>query len=160
MNEKQPKKKTITTRKKVRFTGTQKYINQDTGEIVEMNVTEIEERDANFHKVWLGHVIQSLDLIGNKKINILTFIMSNLNKENQFLYTYSMIEAETGISRKTIADTMTALQESDFLKKVKNGHYEVNPDQIFKGGKNSRMDILLRYKNLSSLASQEKEDDN
>ena len=53
--------------KKVKFSGTQKFIKQDTGEIVEMNVTEIEERDANFHKVWLGHVIQSLDLIGNKK---------------------------------------------------------------------------------------------
>lgn len=39
------------------FSGTQKFIKQDTGGIVEMNVTEIEERDANFHKVWLGHVI-------------------------------------------------------------------------------------------------------
>jgi hypothetical protein len=83
--------------------------------------------------------------------------MDNLNKENQFLYTYSMIEKETGISRRTIADTMTALQESDFLKKVKNGHYEVNPDQIFKGGKKSRMDILLRYKNLSALTEDEED---
>ena len=157
MDEKRKKKKIMTTRKKIKFSGTQKYINQDTGEIVEMNVTEIEERDANFHKVWLGHVIQSLDLIGNKKIHILTFIMDNLNKENQFLYTYSMIEKETGISRRTIADTMTALQESDFLKKVKNGHYEVNPDQIFKGGKKSRMDILLRYKNLSALTEDEED---
>ncbi|MBG9472290.1 replication/maintenance protein RepL [Priestia megaterium] len=157
MDEKEKKKKIMTTRKKIKFSGTQKYINQDTGEIVEMNVTEIEERDANFHKVWLGHVIQSLDLIGNKKIHILTFIMDNLNKENQFLYTYSMIEKETGISRRTIADTMTALQESDFLKKVKNGHYEVNPDQIFKGGKKSRMDILLRYKNLSALTEDEED---
>jgi len=157
MSEKGKKKKIMTTRKKIKFSGTQKYINQDTGEIVEMNVTEIEERDANFHKVWLGHVIQSLDLIGNKKIHILTFIMDNLNKENQFLYTYSMIEKETGISRRTIADTMTALQESDFLKKVKNGHYEVNPDQIFKGGKKSRMDILLRYKNLSALTEDEED---
>ncbi|TKD48702.1 replication/maintenance protein RepL [Streptococcus mitis] len=157
MDEKGKKKKIMTTRKKIKFSGTQKYINQDTGEIVEMNVTEIEERDANFHKVWLGHVIQSLDLIGNKKIHILTSIMDNLNKENQFLYTYSMIEKETGISRRTIADTMTALQESDFLKKVKNGHYEVNPDQIFKGGKKSRMDILLRYKNLSALTEDEED---
>ncbi|WP_430060100.1 replication/maintenance protein RepL, partial [Priestia aryabhattai] len=53
MDEKEKKKKIMTTRKKIKFSGTQKYINQDTGEIVEMNVTEIEERDANFHKVWL-----------------------------------------------------------------------------------------------------------
>ncbi|HDR8306450.1 TPA: replication/maintenance protein RepL, partial [Bacillus cereus] len=30
-----------------------------------MNVINVEERDANFHKLWLGHIIQSLDLIGN-----------------------------------------------------------------------------------------------
>ncbi|HDR7214965.1 replication/maintenance protein RepL [Heyndrickxia sporothermodurans] len=141
----------ITTRKKVKFTGTQKYINQDTGEIVEMNVTEIEERDANFHKIWLGHVMESLDIIGNKKVKILQFIINNMNKENQFLYTYSMIEKETNISRATIAETMTSLQSADFLKKVKNGHYEINPDVIFKGGKNARMDILIRYKNLTAI---------
>ncbi|MBY6273297.1 MAG: replication/maintenance protein, partial [Bacillaceae bacterium] len=28
-----------------------------------------------------------------------------------------------------------ALQESDFLNNVKSGHYEINPDVIFKGGK-------------------------
>ena len=116
-----------------------------------MNVTEIEERDANFHKIWLGHVMESLDIIGNKKVKILQFIINNMNKENQFLYTYSMIEKETNISRATIAETMTSLQSADFLKKVKNGHYEINPDVIFKGGKNARMDILIRYKNLTAI---------
>src|SRR5690606_40179907 len=106
----------ITTRKKVKFTGTQKYINQDTGEIVEMSVTEIEERDANFHKIWLGHVMESLDIIGNKKVKILQFIINNMNKENQFLYTYSMIEKETNISRATIAETMRSEEHTSELQ--------------------------------------------
>ena len=44
-----------TTRKKVKVIGTETYIKQDTGEIAEMQVVKIEERDANFHKLWLGH---------------------------------------------------------------------------------------------------------
>ena len=56
-----------TTRKKVKVIGTETYIKQDTGEIAEMQVVKIEERDANFHKLWLGHILQSIDLIGNQK---------------------------------------------------------------------------------------------
>ena len=53
-----------TTRKKVKVVGTETYINQKTGELQEMQVIDIEERDANFHKLWLGHILQSIDLIG------------------------------------------------------------------------------------------------
>ena len=58
-----------TTRKKVKVVGTETYINQKTGELQEMQVIDIEERDANFHKLWLGHILQSIDLIGNQKEN-------------------------------------------------------------------------------------------
>ena len=59
-----------TTRKKVKVIGTETYIKQDTGEIAEMQVVKIEERDANFHKLWLGHILQSIDLIGNQKTKL------------------------------------------------------------------------------------------
>ena len=42
-----------TTRKKVKIVGRENYINQNTGEIKEMKIINIEERDANFHKIWL-----------------------------------------------------------------------------------------------------------
>ena len=46
-----------TTRKKVKVIGTETYIKQSTGEIEEMQVMKIEERDANFHKLWLEHIL-------------------------------------------------------------------------------------------------------
>ena len=55
---------------KVKVIGTETYIKQDTGEIAEMQVVKIEERDANFHKLWLGHILQSIDLIGNQKTKL------------------------------------------------------------------------------------------
>lgn len=134
-----------TTRKKIKVIGTETYIKQDTGEIKEMNVINVEERDANFHKLWLGHIIQSLDLIGNKKIKVLNFIMNNLNSENYFLMTQQEMEKALGISRKTISDTMKALQESDFLTLVRSGTYRINPDVLFKGGKNNRLSVLIEY---------------
>lgn len=138
-------KKPKATRKKVKFVGVKKFIDADTGEVVEMNVTDIEERDANFHKIWLGHMLESLDMIGNQKIRVAMFIMNNINRDNEFLMTYRGIQDETGISLQTISDTMKALQESDFLQKVRNGYYRINPDVIYKGGKSDRLNVLLKY---------------
>src|SRR5690625_354975 len=78
-----------TTRKKVKFLGTKEFIDASTGEKETMQVTNIEERDANFHKIWLGHMLESLDMIGNQKIRVAMFIMENINKENELIMTRS-----------------------------------------------------------------------
>lgn len=140
-------KKPKTTRKKIKILGTKEFIDSDTGEIHKMQVTDIEDRDANFHKIWLGHLLETLDLIGNKKIKVAMFIMNDLNIENQFLGTHRYIAEKTGVSLPTVTETMSILQESDFLIKVRNGFYRVNPEILFKGGKNNRMNVLLRYTN-------------
>lgn len=133
-----------TTRKKSKIIGEQQLFTED-GEIISCHVVQIEERDANFHKIWLGHIIQSLDLIGNQKIRLANFILANLDRENKLVMTQRKIAEKSGISIGTIISTMKALQEGNFLTKINSGAYQVNPDIIFKGGKNDRMNILLQY---------------
>src|SRR5699024_3167518 len=134
-----------TTRKNVKFLGTKKFIDASTEEKETMQVKNIEERDANFHKIWLGHMLESLDMIGNQKIRVAIFIMENINKENELIMTYRVIAEKTNTSLQIVSETMKALQESNLLSKIRNGYYRVNPDVIFKGGRNDRMNVLLRY---------------
>ena len=47
------------TTKKVKVIGIRKYINQDSGEIEDFQVVNIEEIDFNFHKIWLNHIINN-----------------------------------------------------------------------------------------------------
>lgn len=136
------------TRKKVKVLGTETYVNERTGEVQEMQVISVEERDANFHKLWLGHIVEALDMLGSKKLKIVTYIMQNLNEENMFIMTYRKLERKLGVSRPTIAETFKTLQEANFLKRVQNGVYQVNPDVIFKGGKSKRLSVLIQYKKL------------
>src|SRR5699024_11124052 len=110
-----------TTRKKVKLLGTKEFIDARTGEKETMKVTNIEERDANFHKIWKGHMIESNDMKGNQKIRIEMYIIKKNKKEKK-------------IKKK-----------SNLLSKIRNGYYRVNPDVIFKGGRNDRMNVLLRY---------------
>lgn len=141
---------TKTTRKKTKVVGKQAYINPITGELVEMYVSTIEERDCNFEKIWLGHIAQALDIIGNKKMKVVTYIMQNRTNDNLFTKTQMEIEQESGVSRKTVHKTLKALQEADFTAKIHSGLYRVNPDVIFKGTRNNRMNILLMYKDESN----------
>src|SRR5699024_4282104 len=134
-----------TTRKKVKFLGTKEFIDASTGEKETMQVTNIEERDANFHKIWLGHMLESLDMIGKQKIRGAMFIMENINKKNESIMRNRVIAEKTNTSLQSVSEKMKALQESNILSKIRNGYYRVKPDVIFKDGRNDRMNVLLRY---------------
>src|SRR5699024_7333424 len=96
-----------------------------------MQVTNIEERDANFHKIWLGHMLESLDMIGNQKIRVAMFIMENINKENELIMTYRVIAEKTNTSLQTDSETMKALQESNLLRKIRKGYNKRETDYMF-----------------------------
>lgn len=138
-----------TTRKKVKVIGKETYIKQETGELSEMQVVSIEERDANFHKIWLEHIIHSMDIIGNQKIRFAFWLLDNMNSENQITMTYRQMSEKSGVSLDTVQRTIKALTDSNFLQRYNIGVYQVNPDVIFKGGKNNRLNILLKYNNIN-----------
>lgn len=134
-----------TTRKKVKVVGTQTYINQTTGELTEMEVIEVEERDFNFHKLWIKYIIHSIDLIGNKKTKLAFWIVDQVDKENKLTMTIEQIAKKSGYCYQTVHRTITALIESNFLIKINSGAYRINPDVMFKGGKTDRLNVLTKY---------------
>ena len=133
------------TTKKVKVIGTQQYINSNTGETEDFSVVSVEERDFNFHKVWMRNFIATLDIVGNQKTRLCFWIIDNLNKDNMLTYTYRQIADKTGMSLDTVRVTMKCLLEADFLRKHNQGCYIVNPDIVFKGSRTGRMNILTQY---------------
>lgn len=144
---KQQKQNTI---KKIKVIGNQQYINFNTGEIEDFQVTSVEERDFNFTKVWMKSFISTLDLVGNQKTKLAFWLIENLNKENQLTMTYRQISEKTNISLETVRKTMAILLEVNFLKRINQGVYQVNPDILFKGNKNTRLNLLTQYNNLDN----------
>lgn len=136
------------TTKKVKIIGTQQYINTTDGTVEDFQVMKIEERDFNFHKVWLEHIISSLDLIGNQKTRLAFWIIDHLDKENKLTMTYRQIADKSNISLETVRITMRSLMDSNFLERINQGAYRVNPDVIFKGGKTDRLNVLYQYQDI------------
>lgn len=136
---------TKVTTKKVKVVGKTEYIRKDTGEIEEMQVISVEERDFNFHKLWLRNILTTVDLIGNQKMKLAFWIIEHLDYENKLIYSYEQMAKETGISLDTVKRTMKALMECNFLKKKFGGCYIVNPDMLYKGSHQTRMNVLIQY---------------
>ena len=133
------------TSKKVRVVGCQDYINPNTGELVTMQVTSVEERDFGFAKVWMRSFLATLDLVGNAKTKVAFWVVDHITKENMLPYTYRQIAQETGMSLDTVAKTMTTLLEADFLRRKNQGCYILNPSIVFKGTRAGRLNVMTEY---------------
>lgn len=151
------------TTKKQKFVGYKELQDPQTGEVYPMQMNVIEDRDFNFHKVWLQHLINGLDEISNQKLRLAFWIIDNLNKENQLIMTQRVIAEKSGISLQTVSRTMKLLCEPTnedtipFLQKINSGAYRVNPDVLFKGSHSNRMGVCYEYVKTDS---QNKEKDN
>lgn len=133
------------THKKQKFVGSKTLVDPETGEQYPMQMNVIEDRDFNFHKVWLQHLIQGLDSISNQKLRLAFWIIDNLNNDNQLVMTQRKMSEKTGMSIQTVSRTIKALCESDFLQKINSGAYRVNPNVLFKGSHNNRMGVCYQY---------------
>lgn len=132
-------------RKKVKVVGTEKFVNQRTGEVEEMLVTEVEERDFNFTKVFMYSLLPQLEVIGNKKIAVCTWIIDHLSSDNVLIATVEQISKDTEISVETVRVTLKKLIECDFLRREVKGVYVVNPEVLFKGSSGARQNALFRF---------------
>lgn len=139
------------TSKKVKIIGTQSYINPNTGEIIDMEVSQIEERDFNFSKVWMRNFIAALDIVGNKKTKLCYWIIENINKENMLIGTLRDISKQTNTSLETVRTTIDILLDADFLRRKSQGVYIVNPNIVFKGGRGNRLNVLTQYNSSTKV---------
>ena len=75
------------------------------------------------------------------------WIIEHLDYENKLTYTsFRQIQEETGISLETISRTMKTLIECNFIKRKNGGCYIVNPDMLYKGNHQTRINVLIQYR--------------
>ena len=147
-----PKPKSARIKKRVKKTkmmeiGTKKYIDPKTGEEIEVTlIRKNVHKDYNFHKIWLQDLLNILNSFGNKKIKILSYLLSIMrNEDNTVSVTYREIEEAIGVNKMTISATIRELIEANVLKKLKPATYQFNPAIIVKGNSGKRQMLLVEY---------------
>ena len=128
--------------------GTKKrrLLDEDTGERI--LVDQITKRSYGIKQFWKCYLMDFLTVLGiidNKQVDIFIYIVENTNQStNMFVGTYKKIAKDVGVSEPTIAKIMRKLQDNNFIKKVQNGLWLVNPNILMKGNDTKRQ-ILLSY---------------
>ena len=130
--------------------GEKELIDPATGEVIKTTyIVKKYQGDFNFHKVWLADLLNVLEVVGNKKLKVIRWILSNINnKTNQIIGTHQKISEKIGVSRVVVSQTFKLLQDADFLVKEQNGVYKINPLILVQGDNKKRQSILVEYKEL------------
>jgi DNA-binding Lrp family transcriptional regulator len=137
--------------------GSEAYIKEETGERVVAQTVYQEATDSNFEKIWLAHVLVSLNELGNKKIRILGYLFKNrIVSHNIVPKTVQDIANETGISYPTVLDTIKILEKNGLIKR-KTGKIYLDPGMIFKGTHDNRMRIMFEFRNINTNTTPEEE---
>jgi len=96
-------------------------------------------------RVWFADLLSVLGLFENKQFEVFCYIMEHVNlSENIFIGSFDKIARETGISKSTVCRIIPKLIKADFMVKVQNGVYRINP-AILMMGKDTKRHLLISY---------------
>lgn len=117
-----------------------------TGELIHVDqITKMVYGSKNFWKCYLMDFLTVLGIFDSKQVDVFIYIIENTNQSNNvFLGTYRKIAKDLHCSLDTVTRIMKKLQENNFIKKIQNGAYLVNPNILMKGNDHKRQ-ILLSY---------------
>ena len=98
-------------------------------------------RDTGFFKMFYQNFIEVLEsyFSGSKfKVSVLKLLLQNADKENCIFATSAEMAKALDTTQQNISKELKALQNCGFIKKIKNGVYQINPDYLFKGSTGAR----------------------
>lgn len=121
-------------------------IDVQTGEQIFVDqITKRAYGSKNFWKCYLMDFLTVLGIIDSKQLDVFIYIIENTNQSNNtFLGTYRKIAGDLHCSLDTVCRIMKKLQANNFIKKIQNGAWLVNPNIMMKGTDTKRQ-ILLTY---------------
>lgn len=120
----------------------------DTGEYIEVDqITKRAYGQKQFWKVYLMDFLQILGIIESKQLEVLIYILEHTEQSNNtFIGSQRDIANNARVSIQTVSRIMIKLQNSNFIKKIKNNVYQVSPQIMIKGSEHKKT-LLLNYYN-------------
>jgi Fe2+ or Zn2+ uptake regulation protein len=143
---------------KVKYLGVESFTNNLTGEQVQMGVVS-KDLDILDKKGWrrviMSDLMEVIEKVGNKKIEVLSYLIDNMDGKNQINTTYRQISKDTQIAIETIRQTFIALKEANLIKKI-GGLYVLNVEIISSYGNSTNNKYLAIKYNFTNSKKIEK----
>lgn len=121
------------------------WVNQRTGEVLEtMEIMKPVSRQG-FMITYLSEIIRLIDKLGNKKMQIVKYILENMDKSSNSMFcTTRELAKKTNTSLQTVTNTLKALEEAEIIQR-RIGGLMVNPKLVHRGTNNKEKALLTRF---------------
>lgn len=126
-----------------------KFINEETGELIEgMVKVEHVERDQ-FDIIYLMRFCDIFETIGGKKYSILKYLLMHRSLENTVIATQREIAKECNCSVTTVTETLKILKNAKVIN-IRTGAIIFNPQVIVNGSKQKEDWIFTKFVSFSN----------
>ena len=130
-------------------------IDPETGEIIgnpkEVDVI-LKKSDRNgFMITYLSTIIQLIEKLGNQKMKVVKYLLSKMSKsENIVIKTVDEIAKETGISDKTVRETLKLLEEADIISR-RPGIIMLSPKLVHRGNSQKERYLMTKFEEIQGV---------
>ena len=146
-----------------------KYISKSTKYVDEAGEHEMTETEIykkyyggpHFYRVWLSDLLFHLNLISNsRQMDILFYILDNINSDNIFIGTHRDIAEKTKASTQTVNKIIKKMIEVDLMTVKQRGVYMIKPTLMMKGDNIKKHKLVIEYENIEKKLKSQEEKDN
>lgn len=140
----------MTRKDRTIYTGREVWVNQSTGEVREVDAFErsVGRKEA-FMVTYLGEIINMIETLGNKKMQVVKYILANMCKTNNTLIiTTRELAEKCGVGHNTVLETLKLLEKTNIIER-RTGAIMVSPKLInnWKAGKEATM--MVKYQEFA-----------
>ena len=121
-----------------------------TGEIKEVDVVIRPTSRNNFYITYLSTIIQMIDSIGNKKMEVVKYILKNMDSNNKLTETVDEIVKKSGISKATVVRTLQILEQANIVAR-KTGLVMLSPKIAHKGNVQKERYLMTKFEEIQGV---------
>lgn len=122
-------------------------LDSQTGEI--LTSSNILNKDKNFTKVWVSNYIDVVKEDSLKKDLIPFQLIDIMDKHNKLKFTLVDMSKKLNYPKSKLSVLLKELRGKDFLRRIRNGLYMINPNIAYKSTSENRTIALKEYYGLS-----------
>lgn len=149
----------------MRYTGTEMLykINKDTGEFEEVGQADMFykpiSRTEPFMITYLAEIINLIDSLGNKKMQVVKYILNHMEKSNNtLLITSRELATKSKTSLDTVTSTLKILEKANIIQR-RTGAIMISPKLMNNKKAKGEAIMMTKYQQFSSDDNEEVEDD-
>ena len=129
----------------VLYAGADEWVNTRTGQVITANQI-IKKTDRNgFMITYLSSIINLIETLGNRKMQVVKYILENMDKStNTLVITNRELAEKPKVSLDTVSKTIATLKKAKIIT-TRTGAIMITPELIHKGNKSKEQYLLTKF---------------